>query len=123
MFLAKNLRYLRHKFGYSQDEIAEHLGYKSFTTIQKWESGVAEPSLKVLSRLSELYETDLDQLTKTDLTLEKDQLNPRSELIRRAYSIPEEHIPEVLLVMDKLSEKTSTPMSTDAEVLRQKNSN
>ena len=55
MYLAKNLRYLRLKNGLSQDYIADRLGYKSYTTIQKWEMGTSEPSLGILSKLSALY--------------------------------------------------------------------
>ena len=35
MCLGENIRFLRTKKGYSQDDIANMLGYKSFTTIQK----------------------------------------------------------------------------------------
>lgn len=41
--LPKNIRYLRRKNEWSQDYIAEKLGYKSYTTIQKWEMGTSEP--------------------------------------------------------------------------------
>ena len=41
MEFSSNLRYLRKERGMSQDELADKLGYKSFTTIQKWESGVS----------------------------------------------------------------------------------
>lgn len=44
---AKNIRFLRKRAELSQDKLAEMLGYKSFTTIQKWESGVSEPSMAV----------------------------------------------------------------------------
>ena len=67
MYLAKNLRYLRLKSGFSQDYLAEQLGYKSYTTIQKWETGVAEPSLAVLDKLAKLYGYDLHELYAIDL--------------------------------------------------------
>jgi repressor LexA len=67
MYLAKNLRYLRLKSGFSQDYLAEQLGYKSYTTIQKWETGVAEPSLAVLDKLAKLYGYDIHELYATDL--------------------------------------------------------
>ena len=35
--LPKNIRYLRKKNEWSQEYVAEKLGYKSYTTIQKWE--------------------------------------------------------------------------------------
>lgn len=68
MTIANNIRYLRKKHNYSQDKLAELLGYKSFTTIQKWESGVSEPPLKVCVRLAELFGVDVDDLVGLDLT-------------------------------------------------------
>lgn len=70
MFLAKNLRYLRLKNGLSQEYLAERFGYKSYTTIQKWEMGISEPSLGVLSKLSALYGVDMNTMFSVDLELE-----------------------------------------------------
>ena len=50
--IAKNLKYLRLKHGFSQDFIADYTGKKSFTTVQKWESGVSDPSIEVASKLA-----------------------------------------------------------------------
>ena len=68
MHLSNNIRYLRTKNNYSQDTLAELLGYKSFTTIQKWESGVSEPPLKTVKKICELFNVDIDQLNDTDLS-------------------------------------------------------
>jgi transcriptional regulator with XRE-family HTH domain len=70
MYLAKNLRYLRLKNGLSQDYIADRLGYKSYTTIQKWEMGISEPSLGILSKLSALYNVDMDAMYSMDLEMD-----------------------------------------------------
>lgn len=67
MYLAKNLRYLRLKNGLSQNYLADRLGYKSYTTIQKWEMGVSEPPLEVLSKLSKLYNVDMHTLYSVNL--------------------------------------------------------
>lgn len=67
MGLGDNIRYLRIKHGYSQDYIAEQLGYKSYTTIQKWESGVSEPPVKKLKELSVLLNADMNDMTNKDL--------------------------------------------------------
>lgn len=69
MFLAKNLRYLRLKNGLSQNYIADRLGYKSYTTVQKWEMGISEPPLSVLSKLSALYNVDMDAMYSIDLEM------------------------------------------------------
>lgn len=67
MALSHNIRYLRKKQGWGQDELAEKLGYKSYTTIQKWESGVSEPPLKVVHELAKLFHVDINDLTKSDI--------------------------------------------------------
>ena len=67
MCLGENIRYLRIKNGYSQDYIADKLGYKSFTTIQKWESGASEPPIKKLKELSILFNVDMDDMSNKNL--------------------------------------------------------
>lgn len=66
-FLPKNIRYLRKKNEWSQEYIAEKLGYKSYTTIQKWEMGTSEPPLKKTRALADLFNVDIDDLANTDL--------------------------------------------------------
>ena len=70
MCLGENIRFLRTKKGYSQDDIANMLGYKSFTTIQKWESGVSEPPLKALKKLSETFNVDMNDLATKNLSID-----------------------------------------------------
>lgn len=80
MGLGDNIRYLRIKRGFSQDYIAEQLGYKSYTTIQKWESGVSEPPVKKLKELSVLLNADMNDMANKDLAnLEKDVM-PKNTL-------------------------------------------
>ena len=67
-FLSNNIRYLRKAHGMSQDVLAETLGYKSYTTIQKWESGVSEPPLKIVHNLADIFHVDIDELTTIDLS-------------------------------------------------------
>lgn len=68
MFFAGNLRYLRKANNYTQNYIAEKLGYKSFTTVQKWESGEAIPPYRKLVELAELFGIDVNTFTNTDMT-------------------------------------------------------
>lgn len=70
MGLGENIRYLRTKKGYSQDYLAEQLGYKSYTTIQKWESGVSEPPIKKFKELAHIFSIDINDLANKDLTTE-----------------------------------------------------
>lgn len=62
MSISRNIRELRKKHNMSQEFVAEKLGYKSFTTIQKWESGVSEPPMKKAKELATLFNVDLDEL-------------------------------------------------------------
>lgn len=71
MCLGDNIRYLRNKRGFSQDFIAEKLGYKSYTTIQKWESGVSEPPIKKLKELALLLNADMNDMMNKDLSVEE----------------------------------------------------
>lgn len=83
--IAKNLKYLRLKHGFSQDYIAEFTGKKSFTTVQKWESGVSDPSIDIASKLANLYSVSLDDLYYLDL--EKEATTP-SVKKRKGVRIP-----------------------------------
>lgn len=76
MSLAENIRYLRKKQGWSQDYLAEKLGYKSYTTIQKWESGVSEPPLKKAHEIANLFQVDVDDLSTRNLSKEESCVSP-----------------------------------------------
>lgn len=82
MGLGDNIRYLRTKHGYSQDYIAEKLGYKSYTTIQKWESGVSEPPVKKLKELSILLNADMNDMANRDLQANENSVTPCNDIPR-----------------------------------------
>lgn len=66
--LGNNIRYLRLKNGYSQEDISSKLGYRSYTTVQKWENESIYPPVKVVQRLSALFGVDTNDLLNKDLT-------------------------------------------------------
>ena len=68
MAFSNNLRFLRKKFNMSQEDLANRLGYKSFTTIQKWESGVSEPSVSIVKQIAEIFGVTMDQITNDDMS-------------------------------------------------------
>lgn len=70
MTLAKNIRYLRKKRNWSQEDLADKLGKKSYTTIQKWESGVGDPTFKTLQDLARVFGVDIDSLANSDLEVD-----------------------------------------------------
>ena len=59
MEFKENLRYLRHTNKMSQDELADKLGYKSFTTVQKWEDGTAFPRVSTLNKIADIFNIDV----------------------------------------------------------------
>lgn len=77
MAFSSNLRRLRREHGMSQDDLAKKLGYKSFTTIQKWESDVSEPTVSVVKRLAEIFNVTMDELINADIptTVGKESTN------------------------------------------------
>lgn len=67
MEFKENLRFLRRTSNMSQDELAEKLGYKSFTTVQKWEDGSAFPRVSTLNRIADLFNVDVDHLLNLNI--------------------------------------------------------
>ena len=65
--MAKNIEYLRKTHKYSRRKVADILGLKSDTTIQKWEAGVSAPSAVTLIELSDLFKVSLDALLRMDI--------------------------------------------------------
>lgn len=92
MSLAQNIRFLRKKQGWGQDRLAEKLGYKSYTTIQKWESGVSEPPLKVVHELAKIFSVDINDLTNCDME-SASTLNVNPTLIHAQPYNPTRKIP------------------------------
>ncbi len=69
MYFKENLRLLRKKNSISQNEIANALGYKSFTTVQKWEDGTSMPSMGRLQKLAGILGVALDDLINKNLSI------------------------------------------------------
>lgn len=70
--------------GYSQQDVAKILGFRSSGRISRWEKGEAIPSVKNLLKLSVLYATlpnelyfDLWQESKNKI--KKENKNPRTK--------------------------------------------
>lgn len=79
MCLANNIRFLRKQREMSQEQLAEILGYKSYTTIQKWESGISEPPLKQLRKMADLFGVDINDMASVNMELSSDVKNPRHQ--------------------------------------------
>ena len=71
MEFKENLRYLRRLNKMSQDELSEKLGYKSFTTVQKWEDGTAFPRVSTLNKIADIFNIDVNHLLNYDVRSEQ----------------------------------------------------
>jgi SOS-response transcriptional repressors (RecA-mediated autopeptidases) len=112
--LAKNIRFLRKEKSMSQDTLAEILNYKSYTTIQKWEMGTSEPPLKIVGKLAEMFNVDIDELTNSDLSNPMSKDTSRGTWInvygRVAAGLPLEAIEDIID-----TEEISTEMARSGE--------
>jgi len=62
MSFSETLKRLRKEQGISQQNLADVFGYKSFTTIQKWEDGTAMPPARVMQQLAQYFRISVEQL-------------------------------------------------------------
>lgn len=89
MSFANNIRFLRRQRNISQEELAEMVGYKSFTTIQKWETGDSEPNMGVLRQLADIFHLSISELVETDLeNKSSDRLLPSNIILPSAHKLP-----------------------------------
>ena len=58
----ERIKTLRIGINISQQELANQLGYKTFTTVSKWESDASVPPGKELIKLSSLFDVTTDYL-------------------------------------------------------------
>ena len=89
MSFANNIRFLRRQRNISQEKLAEMVGYKSFTTIQKWETGDSEPNMGVLRQLADIFHLSISELVETDLeNKSSDRPLPSNIILPSAHKLP-----------------------------------
>lgn len=89
MGFSNNIRFLRKQRNLTQEELAEMVGYKSFTTIQKWETGDSEPNMGVLRQLADIFHLSISELVETDLESKATSRPLPSNIITpAAYAVP-----------------------------------
>lgn len=67
MYLGGNLKELRKRKGYSQEELSQRLGLKR-SSYSGYENGASEPNIENLVALADFFEVSLDRLIRSDLT-------------------------------------------------------
>ncbi len=68
MYFKENLRLLRKHNSVSQNEIADVLGYKSFTTVQKWEDGTSMPKADNIQKIANFFNVTINDLLNIDMS-------------------------------------------------------
>ena len=69
MYLGKNILYLRKLHNMTQTDLANRFGYDNYTTVHKWENDKADPPVKVVKALADLFNVDIDDLVRVDLEM------------------------------------------------------
>lgn len=69
-FFNSNLKYIRKKYGISQQELANKIG-KDRSSIAYWENGKADITLENVIKLSEVLNIPIHDLVGKDLTLDQ----------------------------------------------------
>ncbi len=96
--IARNITYLRKKYGLSQSELADKIQYSN-KNISKWETGETTPSIFTLKKIAELFNVTVDEFV-TVLFEEKD--NPKPEQLPSSE--------EVALTTDEEKQKDDTKL-------------
>lgn len=84
MYLAKNILYLRKLHNMTQTDLSEKFGYDNYTTVHKWETGKADPPVKIVKALADLFNVDIDELVRVDL--ERASVSPAPSTTQDALS-------------------------------------
>ena len=69
--IGSNLKYLRDKYDYTQEQFAEKLGV-SRQTIAKWENGESLPDIERCAEIAIMFSVSLDALTTCNLDENKE---------------------------------------------------
>jgi transcriptional regulator with XRE-family HTH domain len=67
MAVGNNLKLLRKQFGKSQDDVSKSLGLNR-STYSGYENSVAQPSLEIISMISDYYNISVDAILKNDFS-------------------------------------------------------
>ena len=80
--IAKNIITLRKQNKWTQQDLAERLNY-SDKTISKWERGDSTPDIEMLCKVAEIFNVNIDYLTKEHSEKEYEKLQNNSQMFVR----------------------------------------
>ena len=113
MTLAEKVMLLRKQRGWSQEELAEHLGI-SRQSISKWESGISIPDIDRIIKMSDLFGVSTDYLLKEQIEFEEnkreDQTNENIK-ISKAIEVSDEEVNDFINLTKKASIRIAAAIS------------
>lgn len=113
MTLAEKVMLLRKQRGWSQEELAEHLGI-SRQSISKWESGISIPDIDRIIKMSDLFSVSTDYLLKEQIEFEEnkreDQTNENIK-ISKAIEVSDEEVNDFINLTKKASIRIAAVIS------------
>lgn len=87
MKLNEKIYYCRKKAGMSQEVLAEHIGV-SRQAISKWENSEAEPEIKKLRNLANVFNVTLDWfLSDSDIDIDEEKTTEQKTEVKHQYQI------------------------------------
>ena len=111
--LAEKVMLLRKQRGWSQEELAEHLGI-SRQSISKWESGISIPDIDRIIKMSDLFGVSTDYLLKEQIEFEEnkreDQTNENIK-ISKAIEVSDEEVNDFINLTKKASIRIAAVIS------------
>ena len=109
MKMSEKIRNIRKLKNFSQEYVASILGYKSFTTIQKWETAVATPPIDKLIELAKIYDVPFTDLLDDNISKEL----PSTIKEFPDYSL---HLKNVLTDLKPITESKKSSQKTDSKI-------
>jgi len=83
--IGNNIKVLRDKYGFRQEEVANFLGLKKHVTISYYENGSRNIPLEHLSKIADLFNVELEVLLTE---------NPEEQLMNRVFAFRKDELKE-----------------------------
>lgn len=83
--IGNNVKVLRNKYGFKQEEVANFLGLKNHVTISYYENGDRKIPLEHLSKIADLFGVELEVILSE---------NPEEQLLNRVFAFRKEELKE-----------------------------
>jgi transcriptional regulator with XRE-family HTH domain len=117
MYLALNLKYLRHKNNLSQQQLADAL-QAGRSTLAEYERGKTEPNIETLMRIADYFKVTLDELLRKNLSHEAYEIIKNQQLKVLAISVDRHKKGNIELVETK-AEAGYLESAQDPEYIRE----